>query len=78
MDAIRPRFPEVQLIRLSENLGYAGNNNIGIEVALEQGADWVFVLNNDTTLDSACLANLVKAGESNPQDRHCGAHGLSS
>jgi GT2 family glycosyltransferase len=61
--ALRAQFPDVQIIQLTENLGYAGNNNIGIDVALEQGAEWILILNNDTILDKACLSRLVEAGE---------------
>lgn len=64
--AIRESYPEVQIIELEENLGYAGNNNVGIAAALEQGADWVFVLNEDTIVDPRCLANLIEVGESDP------------
>ncbi len=66
-EAIRSSFPGVQIIQLEENLGYAGNNNVGIQAALEEGADWVFVLNEDTVLDPECLSNLVKVGESDPK-----------
>ena len=62
--AIRSAFPEVQIIELIENLGYAGNNNVGIEAAMGQGADWVFVLNEDTIVDPECLTLLIQAGES--------------
>jgi GT2 family glycosyltransferase len=65
--AIRTAFPTVQVIELSENLGYAGNNNVGIQAALDQGAAWVFVLNEDTVLAPDCLAQLVQVGESDPQ-----------
>lgn len=67
VEAIRSAFPEVQLIDLVENLGYAGNNNVGIEEAIKQGADWVLVLNEDTILDLNCLVELVKVGESDPK-----------
>nr|HMN28331.1 glycosyltransferase [Caldilineaceae bacterium] len=36
VEAIRSSFPAVQVIRLTENLGYAGNNNVGIAAALAQ------------------------------------------
>jgi GT2 family glycosyltransferase len=45
--AVEERFPEVELVRLGENLGFAGGNNAGIRRALERGADWVLLLNND-------------------------------
>lgn len=67
VEAICRTYPEVEIIQLSKNLGYAGNNNVGIEAALEKRADWVFVLNEDTVLDPDCLARLVEAGDSDPR-----------
>ena len=67
VEAIRSAYPEVEIIELTENLGYAGNNNVGIKTALGRSADWVFVLNEDTILAPDCLANLVEVGESDPQ-----------
>ncbi|GMQ79560.1 MAG: glycosyltransferase family 2 protein [Anaerolineae bacterium] len=67
VEAIQERFPSAQIIRLVENLGYAGNNNIGIEAAIAQGAEWVFVLNEDTILDPECLTQLVRVGLSDDQ-----------
>jgi len=66
LETIRSTFPAVQIIELVRNDGYAGNNNIGIEAALAQGADWVFVLNEDTILAPDCLTRLIDAGESDP------------
>jgi len=63
VEAVREAYPQVQIIGLEKNLGYAGNNNVGIEVALKQGADWVFVLNEDIVLDQKCLEYLVEVGE---------------
>jgi GT2 family glycosyltransferase len=62
---ISQRFLDVQIIPLTTNLGYAGNNNIGIQAALSQGAEWILILNDDTILDPLCLSHLVDAGESN-------------
>lgn len=64
VEAIRETHPDVQIVELHENLGYAGNNNVGIEIAMKQDADWVFVLNEDIVLDSECLAKLIEVGES--------------
>lgn len=71
-EAIRTQFPAVEVLRLKENLGYAGNNNVGIAAAVAQGADYVFVLNEDTVLDPACLTKLVEAGQ---QDARVGILG---
>jgi len=40
----------VYLIENEKNLGYAGGNNKGIKYALNSGADYLFLLNNDTLI----------------------------
>lgn len=62
--AIRQSHPDVQIVELTENLGYAGNNNVGIEAAVQQGADWIFVLNEDIVLHEDCIHSLVTLGQS--------------
>jgi GT2 family glycosyltransferase len=62
---IRKQFPEVILIKNSENLGFTGGNNVGIHKALEDGADYTLLLNNDTEVAADFLYLLVKASESN-------------
>lgn len=51
----------VILIRNEKNLGFAGGNNVGIKYALEKGADWVMILNNDTMVDRDLVIHLIKA-----------------
>ncbi|MGN0435176.1 MAG: glycosyltransferase family 2 protein [Wujia sp.] len=51
------------LIKSDENGGFATGNNIGIRYALEQGADYVLLLNNDTLVEPDFLRKLVKAYE---------------
>jgi len=65
-EAIRAAFPRVELIVNESNLGFAAGNNVGIEYALGKGADYIFLLNNDTTVDRMVLAELVKACEADP------------
>jgi GT2 family glycosyltransferase len=67
VEAFRAEFPRVEIIRLSQNLGYAGNNNVGIRAALDRGADWVFVLNEDTVQAPDCLDELVRVAERDPR-----------
>jgi GT2 family glycosyltransferase len=67
VQAICSHFPIAQVIELEKNLGYAGNNNAGIEAAMGMGADWIFVLNEDTILAPDCMASLVELAESDPQ-----------
>lgn len=64
--AIRAAFPNVNVIETGDNLGFTGGNNKGIEQVLEDGADYVFLLNNDTTIDAQAIGELVKAAQQNP------------
>jgi hypothetical protein len=65
--AIRAAHPQIEVLALRENKGYAGNNNVGIAAALNRGADWVFVLNEDTIVAPNCIADLVAAAEREPR-----------
>ena len=47
---IREHFPESVVFEESENLGFAKANNIGMRYALDQGADYVLLLNQDAWL----------------------------
>jgi len=66
VEAIREQFPEVTVLENGRNLGIAGANNVGIRWALEAGADYVFLLNNDTIVDPDMLDHLVRVAESEP------------
>ena len=50
---------DVILILSGENRGFSGGNNLGIKKALEDGADYIMLLNNDTTVDENCIERLV-------------------
>lgn len=54
-------FPNVTLIRNSENVGYAEGNNIGIRAALTNNAEFIAVLNNDVFLAPDWLTPLLDA-----------------
>ncbi len=57
--SIQRNFPEVELIGLSRNTGFAGGFNRGIERALSQGGDYILILNNDTVSDRLMVEKLV-------------------
>ena len=61
--AVAERFPEVEVIESTENLGFAGGCNLGIRLALARGADYVWLLNNDTVVHPSALTELVKVAE---------------
>lgn len=56
---IRGAFPEITLLESPTNGGFAAGNNIGIRYALARGAEYVWLLNNDTKPDRDALAALV-------------------
>jgi len=53
------KYPLVDLIRSQENLGFGKANNIGMKRALEQGADYVFLLNQDAWVFEETIEGLV-------------------
>jgi GT2 family glycosyltransferase len=63
VEAIRTAFPDVELVENGANLGYSGGNNAAIRRALELGADWVVLLNNDAELEPEALEAFAAAPE---------------
>lgn len=54
---------DVIFIESKENLGFSGGNNLGIKYAMDKNADYICLLNNDTTVESDFLNYLVDAME---------------
>jgi GT2 family glycosyltransferase len=65
-EAIRAAFPDVELVETGANLGYSGGNNAGIRHALERGADWVVLVNNDATVDPRAFEAFRGAARRHP------------
>lgn len=53
-------FPKVNLNKLNENLGFGIANNIGTQMAIQKGCDYILLLNNDTIINSDTLMVLSK------------------
>lgn len=47
-------------VQTEENLGFCGGNNLGIKLALENEADYIFILNPDTTIKKDTISKLLK------------------
>lgn len=45
---LNKKFANVTILALEHNLGFTGGNNVGMRYAMEHGADFVWLLNNDT------------------------------
>ena len=56
---IETNYPKIKLFKQSRNLGFGQANNIGISYALSQGADYVFLLNQDAYLNKNTIEELI-------------------
>ncbi len=65
--AIRDQFPNVKLLPLTQNLGYALGNNAGLEAALKEEPQWIMFLNNDTEVAPDLLTELIRGTEGYPE-----------
>jgi len=65
-DRIEKKYPFIRLVRNKKNLGFTAGNNQGIRQLLSDGADYVWVLNNDTIVNPNCLEEFLKAVKSYP------------
>lgn len=61
---IKEAFPNVNLIKSKENLGFAGGNNLGVRAAK---GDYLLFINNDTIVPKDFIAPLVETLEND----HC-------
>ena len=61
---IHELYPTVISIRSNENGGFSGGNNIGIRAAKGK---YIFLINNDTYIESDEIAYLVERLESRPE-----------
>jgi GT2 family glycosyltransferase len=58
-EIVRERYPGVTLIENGRNLLFAAGNNVGIEAALEKGAEYILLLNNDTEVDPCFVREML-------------------
>ena len=64
VDIVREEYADALLIAQSENTGFGRGNNVGISLAIAQGARYVFLLNQDAFLTPAALGLLQQFLES--------------
>jgi len=56
-----PSNKKLILIKNSENLGFAGGNNVGIKFALKSDCDFIFLINNDAVVEPNILKKFLNA-----------------
>jgi rhamnopyranosyl-N-acetylglucosaminyl-diphospho-decaprenol beta-1,3/1,4-galactofuranosyltransferase len=54
---------DVDVVRLEHNTGPAGGAAVGQQKALDLGADWVWMLDDDTVVDADALSRLMQAAD---------------
>lgn len=64
---IRTHYPHVRLIDNQANLGFGKANNIGIQLALEEGYDAVFLMNQDAWVRENTIGILARLCLSHPE-----------
>jgi len=64
---IAQKFPNAAVLEQSKNLGFCGGCNVGIKYALENDADFIMLLNNDTLVPPELIEKLL-AGFENLKD----------
>ncbi len=67
VEAVRTRHRGFDVLENKRNLGFSGGNNAGIRHALERGAEWVVLLNNDATLEPGAIMALQAAAAQRPR-----------
>jgi GT2 family glycosyltransferase len=67
-EILKELFPDlIGTIRLKNNIGFAGGNNVGISYAFKEGADYFFLLNNDTVVSPDVLKELIVFANKDPK-----------
>ena len=64
---IRQDFPQVHVIENPANLGVPAGYNVGFRYALDAGAEYILMLNNDTVVSPDMLAELLSIAENDPR-----------
>lgn len=75
-DSIESRYPDIGVIRLHQNVGFAAGNNIGAAAA--SGCEWIACLNPDAFPAEDWLEKLMAAAERNPEYAFFGCYMLQA
>lgn len=66
-EIIKSRYPSVRLIQNNENMGFGKANNMAIKLAYHEGADYVFLLNQDAWVKAETIGQLVQKHRQHPE-----------
>ncbi|WP_312343530.1 glycosyltransferase family 2 protein [Chryseobacterium binzhouense] len=71
-DFIKTHFPEIKLIQSEQNLGFGKANNIGIEEAYKDNADFYYLMNQDAWLYKDSIQKLLDVYTHHPDKKEIG------
>lgn len=66
-EVLKRRFPEIDLLRLAENFGFAGGCNRGMEYCLDKNAEFIWLVNNDAKVAADSLSKLIDQAQSHSE-----------
>lgn len=67
VEIIKRNYPQCNIILASENLGFGRGNNLGMRVAISNGADYIYLLNQDAWVSPDTFEKLISIHKKNPQ-----------
>jgi GT2 family glycosyltransferase len=62
---VKRKFPKVEIVELGKNLGFGKANNIGLQIAVRNNADYIFLLNQDAWVKPDTIEKLIEVGKKN-------------
>ncbi len=67
VEKVMREVPRGHVLRFRKNIGVGRGFNAGMAYAIGQGADFVFIINNDTKLDPTAISKLVRQAQEHAQ-----------
>src|SRR5579864_887621 len=67
-------YPGLRTFRWDENYGWAGGYNRALAIALREGYDYVFLLNNDCLPTSGFLQAVIDVADAHPDTAAVGSY----
>lgn len=64
---IEAEYPEVRLVKSKENLGFGKANNVGMAIALREGYDFAFLLNQDAWVAPDAIGRMEQTAAAHPE-----------
>lgn len=67
VELVSTRYEHFVLIKNRKNIGFGGANNIGLQIALRESADYVFLLNQDARISVESIKKMILVHKKNPE-----------